>query len=588
MSLLKRKKTRKIQLKWSMTGMLVVGWLLPLLVLTLVLLYFVSVKLSGQIEKTVTVSSDKAIELCELQVREAISSSRNASYMNNIRECYYAYQRTKDSKLLSGVTAFLNQQYKFNNLSVCTMVFFLDNPEAVYFTSNNSDGRQNGMINVTWFKENAMEQILEMSENIGTDIALISIDGRLYLFRNLMRTVYIPYGMIVMELNSSALFENLNSVWGGVNYAVYMNGEVITDTGVTVPFDIKNFDEKQSESIYVHNMDGAYVYKTVEEGNNVLGFLVELDSRTLIDDLYGVRYIFILVMVFMIPLVVMIFIFFHNKVTKPVNDLVKAAREIREGNYGIQIEEVSSSAEFAYLEEAFNAMSQELEQQFEKIFLEELALKDANIMALQSQINPHFLNNTLEIINWEARIQGNTKVSGMIEALSTMMNATMNRGNQRLITLKEELEYVEAYFYIISQRLGNRFQYEVTIAEESLLHVEVPRLIIQPIVENAVEHGMYPARQGKVSLNIRREGDMLYIEVRNNHPLSEEDKEKIAKYLDEDDGKEVNWSGSLGIRNVNRRLKIIYGNSYGLQIKEANENETISIITLKINQINNI
>lgn len=587
MSFFQKEKPRKVQLKWSMTGTLVVGWLMPLLALTLLLLYFVSVKLSGQIEKTVTVSSDKAIEQCELQMREAISSSRNASYMNNIRECYYSYRRSGDPKILSGVTAFLNQQYKFSNLSVCTMVFFLENTEAVYFTSNNNNGQQNGMANVTWFKENAMEQVLDLSDDIDTDIALLSIDGRLYLFRNLMQTVYIPYGMIVMELNAPALFESLNSVWGGTNYAIYMNGEKILDTGVSVPFDESVFGTERTDSIYVHDKNGAYVYKTIQEGNKNLGFLIELNSRTLIDDLYGIRYIILLVVVFMIPLIIMIFTFFHNKVTKPVKGLVKAAKEIREGNYGMQIEKVSNSAEFAYLEEAFNAMSKELERQFEKIFLEELALKDANIMALQSQINPHFLNNTLEIINWEARIQGNTKVSGMIEALSTMMNATMNRENQRLIMLKEELEYVEAYFYIISQRLGSRFQYEVIIDDEALLNVAVPRLIIQPIVENAVEHGMYPASQGKVTLHIRREEKMLYIEVKNNRPLSEKDKEKIAKYLDEDDGKNVNWSGSLGIRNVNRRLKIIYGEECGLQIKEANEKETISIITVKIEDGNN-
>lgn len=580
-----RRKNGKMQLKWSMTGTLVVGWLMPLCILTLLLLYFVSIKLSSQIEKTVTVSSDKAIELCEVQLQEAISSSRNASYMNNIRECYYAYQRSGDATVLSGVTGFLNQQYKYDKLSVCTIVFFLKNPESVFYTGNYSNGKEYVVNRVNIFKENVMEQVLTLSEDEDMDITLLSVDGYLYLYRNLMQTAYIPYGVIVMELNSSALFDNLNSVWGAVNYAVYMDGQVIADTGVSISPNKVKFGLQPSDSHYVHNKNGAYVYKTVQMGDNTLNFLIELDSKTLIDDLYGVRYVFFLVIVFMVPLVVMIFIFFHRKVTKPVTGLVKAAKEIREGNYGIQIEQISNSAEFAYLEEAFNAMSKELERQFEKIFLEELALKDANIMALQSQINPHFLNNTLEIINWEARLQGNQKVSGMIEALSTMMNATMNRENKRLITLKEELEYVEAYFYIISQRLGNRFQYEVNV-EQDLLRIHVPRLIIQPIVENAVEHGMYPAKQGKITLHIWRKEDMLYIEVKNDNPLSKEDEEKIAKYLYEDDRKEVNWSGSLGIRNVNRRLKIIYGDVCGLQVQRGSENDTVSLITVKIENEN--
>lgn len=581
MSVFHNIKKGKVHLKWSMTGSLVLGWIMPLLLLAFVLLYYISVKLSGQIEKTVTVSTDKAVEQCELQIQDAISASRNASYMNNIRDCYYKYLRTGDPAELSGVTAFLNQQYQFNQLSVCTMVYFLDNPDMIYFTANNSNGEKNGIDNVTYFRENVMKKITDMSGEVNTDIGIISVDGKLYLFRNLMQTMYIPYGTVVMELNTNRIFESLQSIWGGVNYAVYTDEDVILDTGVSALYQEKKPGPEDFGTHYVHNRKEAYVSKNIRAGGETIRIFAELDSAILIDDLYSLRFLLIFTTVLLIPLVVMIFHFFHNKVTKPVKGLVAAAREIKEGHYGMQIEKQSDSAEFAYLEEAFNTMSLELKRQFEKIYVEELALKDANIMALQAQINPHFLNNTLEIINWEARIQGNTKVSGMIEALSTMMGATMNRENKNFISLKEELEYVKAYFYIISERLGDRFQYSVEV-DESLLNIKVPRLIIQPIVENAVEHGMYPSNSGKVILRMRREENMLYIEVKNNRPLSDEDRERIRQCLDEDDRETCNWSGSVGIRNVNRRLKIIYGEECGLQIKDTKEHETISILKVKI------
>ena len=97
------------------------------------------------------------------------------------------------------------------------------------------------------------------------------------------------------------------------------------------------------------------------------------------------------------------------------------------------------SKEFAYLGNSFNAMSDKLKNQFERIYKEELALRDAKIMALQSQINPHFLNNTLEIINWEARLADDVKVCQMLEALSTMLNAAMDRKHRPLIHLSEEM-----------------------------------------------------------------------------------------------------------------------------------------------------
>lgn len=227
-------------------------------------------------------------------------------------------------------------------------------------------------------------------------------------------------------------------------------------------------------------------------------------------------------------------------------------------------------------------MSDKLKNQFEQIYLEELALRDANIMALQSQINPHFLNNTLEIINWEARMEGNERVSSMIEALSTMMEATMDRKKQQMIPLSEEISYVEAYCYIIRQRFGEKFQYEKRI-DQTLMRIEVPRLIIQPIMENAVEHGL-AGRAGKIMLRIYAEDDKLKIEVINDGLMTQEDKRKVEALLSDSPDMAEQHSVSLGIRNVNKRLKIIYGPECGLTIKNYKEDQTVSTITVKLHK----
>ena len=103
------------------------------------------------------------------------------------------------------------------------------------------------------------------------------------------------------------------------------------------------------------------------------------------------------------PLVFIIYNFLNKWVNRPVQDLIKVFDVVRAGEYGTQIENMANSEEFYHMEESFNYMSSQLKQQFDKIYMEEIALRDAKIMALQSQINPHFLNNTLEIINWEER-----------------------------------------------------------------------------------------------------------------------------------------------------------------------------------------
>ena len=127
---------------------------------------------------------------------------------------------------------------------------------------------------------------------------------------------------------------------------------------------------------------------------------------------------------------------------------------------------------------------------------------------------------------------------------------------------------------------GDNFQVEKEI-DESLLRVKVPRLIIQPIVENAVEHGMDIRRKGTIKLTVRREGQMLLIEVMDNGRLTEEARKKIDQLLHTESTTGTS-SLSLGIRNVNKRLKIIYGQECGLAIKSNKEEHTVSTIMVKI------
>ena len=121
----------------------------------------------------------------------------------------------------------------------------------------------------------------------------------------------------------------------------------------------------------------------------------------------------------------------------------------------VQLEPFDKNEEMGALIDTFNHMSGSLEESFNRIYVEEIAQRDATLKALQSQNNPHFLNNTLEIINWKARLSGNEEVSEMIGALSVMMNATMNRDNEMFVPLSEELCYVDAYLTIIRQRFGS-------------------------------------------------------------------------------------------------------------------------------------
>lgn len=162
-------------------------------------------------------------------------------------------------------------------------------------------------------------------------------------------------------------------------------------------------------------------------------------------------------------------------------------------------------------------------------------------------------------------MSGDAKVSKMIEALSTVLDAALDRHKSPEVRLAEEMRYVSAYLYIIDQRFGRRLSITTDIPE-ALMDCRVPRLILQPVIENAVEHGIGPGGHGTVALRGRLDGGFLILDIENDGGLSEQDEAHIARLLSRGYDADRESSGNIGIANVNLRLRILYGGDCGLTI----------------------
>jgi len=230
-------------------------------------------------------------------------------------------------------------------------------------------------------------------------------------------------------------------------------------------------------------------------------------------------------------------------------------------------------------------MSSEIKYLFDFAYSEKLARKDAKIIALQSQINPHFLNNTLEMMNWQARMAGDITVSKMIEALGTLLNSSMDRTNKKLISLSDELRCVDAYCYIISMRFGKRLKIEKQV-DENLLQLKVPQLILQPLIENAVVHGVETVKSGTIQIKAYKDGQNVILQIINTGKnMTKEDINRVERIIEgtyELSPEEKATHESMGIHNVNERIKLIYGEEYGLTIRPIAEGETASTITIPL------
>lgn len=554
--------------------MLAAGWFLPFLLISVMLLFFVLKRMDRQLQNTIMTSADKSIELCELRLKQAMESSKEASYQPTLKEGYARYLQDRDDVKLGRVASnFIIQHYRVNTDFNLTYLYFIHNPENACMTYQD-------YYDAKAFTDYALEEVMELSRDLDTSIAFVNIRGRMYMVRNIVDSNFEPFAVLTMELNVEDMFGGLRAIWGFKKGDVFIDDIPVFQVYEQDPCLALAGESDMKEPLYYSRGKEAYVYRRLDSGWHKTAYTVTLDETVIAGEKVVIKYLLTVLVVFMIPLIVVVFYFFHQSVNKPIEALRDAYKEIEKEHYGFHVEPDARHEEFAELDEAFNSMSDKLQYQFEKIYLEELALRDANIMALQSQINPHFLNNTLEIINWEARMAENYKISAMIEALSTMLEATMNRGRQQLIPLSEEMSYADAYLYIISRRFGEKLEITKEI-DENCLQVMVPRLIVQPIIENAVEHGMNFVGKGKIHIRISKNEERLLIEVMNNGKLTDKDREKIAQLLGEKDMKEIR-SASLGIRNVNKRLKLLYGEECGLTIKSDKNGHTISTIIVKI------
>ncbi len=558
---------KKNSLKWQMLRLLTLGWIVPLMVILVVFLFVVQGRIDRQSQRIINTSMEKAADISILRLLDCIDSSKDASYLSYIGDYWAEYQNGGDAgDLYNKVTTFLSAHYKYDPSFDITVLIFTDEPDTLYYTGNTT-GR-GSVSRFKFFTDSVKDEALRISEDLDTRTEFFAIGGHVYMIRNLIGRGFKKYAVLVMEINPEEVFESLKSVWEYRGMDVRFNGEELYSEG--------NYNDGQGAiTCDRKSVDGSFTFSV-----NYDATAVGLERRS-------INITFMILLVFLIPLVLLMFYFFNRRINRPITVLTEASKKIAEGEYGEVVEMPKGhSGEIADLTSNFNKMSTKLGEQFNKIFVEEIALRDANIHALQSQINPHFLNNTLEIINWEARMNGQEKVSSMIEALSTMMSATMDRNRQSLIALSEELEYVNAYIYIIECRYQDRFIYEEHI-DKTLMNVKVPRLIIQPVIENAVEYSYSEDGIRRIRLEIegKQDGDKIDMQIRIINPgvPSDEDAAKIKELLtDEMDIRPLEErSTRIGIRNVHRRLKMLYGSESGLTIEPDGNGNTISTIFVK-------
>lgn len=243
--------------------------------------------------------------------------------------------------------------------------------------------------------------------------------------------------------------------------------------------------------------------------------------------------------------------------TKPVSRMKSAMQQVQEGDLEVRIE-TDREDEFGRLAENFNTMTVELKNYMERQVSQQKELNEVNIAMMHAQLNPHFLYNTLDTMKWVAKANGIQELAVMATKLAKILRTSISK--DQFITLREEMELVESYVSIQKIRFQDRFHYQAQIPEELQEHI-VPKLMIQPIVENALLHGLTEQQDGHITVTAVLQGERLRIEVQDDGcGISPE----IMAGLNGGDGKRL--AGHIGFCNVDRIIRLNYGDAYGLRV----------------------
>lgn len=320
-----------------------------------------------------------------------------------------------------------------------------------------------------------------------------------------------------------------------------------------------DFIPKMKEKSGTFSMGGRlYIYQKVSDWR----FYVV--SSVPMMELYksSIRTIFLMafILLFLLTISLLVVKRIISKVYRPLDKVVRKMDDVASGSLKTRINVEHMGEDFTKLAVGFNSMMEEILVLMEQVKMEQHQIEQIRFNALQSQIQPHFLYNTLECIHWQAMVDGNGEISTLVKALAKYYRICLSGGHD-VIPLKMELEHVRNYLIIQNMRYDDIIGSEFDV-EEAASDVMIPKLTLQPLVENSIYHGIKvkEGKTGSLFLKVRkRSSDVLITLADTGTSMSQQQIDEMNQHLSEYDD-----SFGYGVRNVNKRIELLYGEEFGL------------------------
>lgn len=425
-------------------------------------------------------------------------------------------------------------------------------------------------------------EVYQRAIEAGSDIVWGREEDNIYLSRTI-RYYGNLYGVVSIQFNESRLYSLINESKAEEKRII-----ISDENGMVISTNDRSVGDKQSKEDIDHKKY-SYIYNTITDKNMPQWTIItQIPLRSLIHEAEVVRNKGIFVSSITLITSLSLFIISLNWVMKRIRNLVNVMGFVKEGSF-VKVEDDGMEDEIGYLTNSFNLMIEGLEKSIQENYEVNLSLRDAiikkreaELYALQSQINPHFLFNTLESIRMKLlSSENNIEASNMVYNLSKILRKALNWQGD-MILLREEIDFVCCYVEIQKSRFKDKIEAYYDIPEK-LLDIHIPKLLIQPIVENAIKHGIENKKgKGTIRISIREIEERIQITVSDNGNGIEAHKLEDIRSSLTDENINHKEGRSIGIRNIHERIIIHYGRNYGIQIDSSIGQGTIVIIEIPL------
>lgn len=392
-------------------------------------------------------------------------------------------------------------------------------------------------------------------------------------------------GILLIHLNYTGLKLLLDGVTLGNEGYIYLidgNGEIIyhpraqlIDSGLE--HENNRAVSEYRDGIYQETFQGEERVITVKSVGYTGWKLIGVAPRQTVSlNSLKTQLLVVFVAAFILFLMSLVNSYISSRITTPIRKLELSVNEIEKGNLNAKVD-AEGSYEIRHLGQSVQNMAKQIQVLMADIVSEHEKKRKQEFDTLQSQINPHFLYNTLDIIVWMIENEKPDQAVKAVTALARFFRISLSRGKS-IITVKDELEHVRNYLMIQHMRFKNRFSYTIE-AEDEVLDLASLKLMLQPLVENAIYHGMeFMDGDGEIFISAWKEGEDLYLKVSDNGLGMTE--EQVARLFSDTPHTGSSRGSGIGVKNVNERIRLYFGSEYGLSIESEPDEGTVVTIHL--------